>query len=354
MRRGGKLLITAQAGLACAALLGLALAVLRTHGLADARVSLGDGAAWLANASRGDAVLVSAASGEVLARASVGAPGDPITLVQHGPHALFLNAATGVVGRLDGAALTVTASTAFGAGAGAGAKVLTGGGGQLYLLDRDRGAAQALNPANLATLRTSEVPQGAAAAVVDAAGALWVADRASGTVISLRRGGPPRRVAVAEPGDELGLAVVTGHAVAVNGSRAVVQALPGGAQGRACLPVGGETGLLVTGDDAAPAAEGGRRAYALTPAGGELFVADLADGSCSSLPLGPGRYGQPRAVDGAVYVPDLATGRVLVLDAASGQIEATQVLPADTEFRLFVEDGLVWFDNPAGPEAGVL
>ncbi|MFN0089259.1 MAG: PKD domain-containing protein, partial [Acidimicrobiales bacterium] len=42
------------------------------------------------------------------------------------------------------------------------------------------------------------------------------------------------------------------------------------------------------------------------------------------------------------------------LDAASGQIEATQVLPADTEFRLFVEDGLVWFDNPAGPEAGVL
>ena len=127
-------------------------------------------------------------------------------------------------------------------------------------------------------------------------------------------------------------------------------------------------------------ADGRAAVFTITPAAGKLTTTDLGSGKCSTLNLNDdddqpadagadstSDYGQPVARGDLLFVPVLARGSVLVVDVADNQVIRTidksemfanqtagQEAAAIPPFELVLDDGNVWFNSLAGPEAGVL
>ena len=183
--------------------------------------------------------------------------------------------------------------------------------------------------------------------VLDGDGTLWVVVPGRGTAVPVRDGVAGAPVSVARPRDRISPAAAAGRPLVVNWTTGVVAPVSGGTPRRP-FPGAGFAGsrsvtasasgstLILTGSD--------------PPAVGLL---DLTDGTTSTLDLGiDGDIGPPVLDGDRVYVPDRGAGAVLAYDRRTGA-RTTRVPVSGRRAPLdaFAHDGVVWVNDPAGPDA---
>jgi hypothetical protein len=326
-----------------------AVAAVWGRGYEDTRVSLSSGTAWLASPDQLLVTLVDGPSELVLG--SVRTNGQVDRVVQLGSSALLLDDTTGTVTRVDGGTYDLAGPYQFGSG-----PVSVAAGGDAVYVVNGSGDAAVLDPRSMVVQRT--VPLGAVPAegqaVVDGSGRLWVVDSASGGLVGLAGAtGEPLRSA--DAGASARLTVVQGRAVVVDpaqqragwvGDDATVDTW-------ACFPQGSADQMQLLGSAATS------RLYAGVPATGRLEVSDLDTGQCGD-PLGVGNPGDALGPlvesEGFVLVPNETTGRAAVVDVDAGTVaENLVVLPEPGgRLELVARDGLVFYNDLAGEQAGVL
>jgi sugar lactone lactonase YvrE len=331
---------------------GLGAVSLGMGGYRRSDVRMSAGTAWLAS-PQGVVALLDGPSEQVIgtlrpSSAATAAPG----VVQMGTSALVVDARAGTVSRIDGATYAVTGPAPLGGGSGSlqalpsrsRTFVVDGGRGRATIVDSD-----SLTPSDDVPLNAFP---GAGQAVVDGNGDLWVVDGQGGGLTRLDPAGtlsPAQRVG--DPASRLVVAAGRPVLVDVSGGRIGVVDDAGDVPSWACTDqqLGGDPQLL-----------GGAhpdRVFAAVPDSGRLVVADLASGRCTSTtvaaagtPLGPpvqdGRF---------VLVPDRATGQVVVVDPSRRTVVArADAVGPGTGFELIAKDGIVFYNDPGGPAAGVL
>lgn len=91
---------------------------------------------------------------------------------------------------------------------------------------------------------------------------------------------------------------------------------------------------------------------------GSLSLAQPAQNSCSEISVGSegGDFGPPVAVDNFAYLPNYATGQVIVVDLDEGEVVRTHPFTPvlGRAFELEVFDGVVWANEPLGARAAVI
>ncbi len=91
---------------------------------------------------------------------------------------------------------------------------------------------------------------------------------------------------------------------------------------------------------------------------GVLSVSNPAEGDCIEISLSEtgSSFGPPVAVDSIAYLPNYATGQVVVVDIAERVVSRTHAFTPvrDREFELEVFDGVVWANEPNGVRAAVI
>ncbi|MFN0091351.1 MAG: hypothetical protein ACKVWR_13955, partial [Acidimicrobiales bacterium] len=340
------------------ALLALVLGAtaLKANGRSAAEVMLSDGVVWLATAARGEVTQLNA-EGEVTARVTVASPGAPLELAQAGADALVLNRATGEVGVVDGAALDYGPTTVFG-GNGADT-VLIANGGQPYVLDAAAGRVRALNPDTVAVAGEATLSPPLTASAVDSSGVLWAAVQATGEVASVSGDGRHTRRQVADrQGDApIVVALADDRPYVVNPLTSEIRALgeDGGLGAPLCpnLEADELLGAAVTGTEPGEHP----RLFALVAKRAQLLSIDLKSRSCTRLTIGPAGddFGEPTTAGGAVFIPDVTRGHVVVIDAATNVITRNAPVVRQGEpFELVRDEGVVWYNSLSGPEAGVI
>src|SRR5262249_54119948 len=68
------------------------------------------------------------------------------------------------------------------------------------------------------------------------------------------------------------------------------------------------------------------------------------------------RFGAPQNLGTRVYIPDTTAGALLVYDAATGRLQQPVQVPGaqGKPLEVFVRSGLLWANNPDGPNAVVI
>ncbi|WP_242423872.1 hypothetical protein [Frankia sp. EI5c] len=269
--------------------------------------------------------------------------------------------ATGRVYLVDPARLTRTGS----ADLKPGMTILAGGAGT-YALDAAAGRVQRLAPDDLADDGPAlqlPPPLGGVAQTDD--GTLWVPLRSTGAVAAVRDGAAvplPRQVA--DPGNAVDIVLAGGRPVAVDataGTLTLIAPLTGQptAPGRSIAlprrdappgPAPAPAPSLL----AAPRTEDGP-VPVVDPASRRLFLVDVDAGTATAVDLpGTGRPGSPLAHAGHAYVPVSDLGIVLDYDLDRGVFgEPVRVAATGGQARLTVtvDDGQVWINDAAGPDA---
>src|SRR6266498_3777206 len=329
-----------SAGVGVAVLAGALVVTAGMKGYPADRPRLLSGAAWLASSQVGQVTLLDGSSAEVAAQVSVAAKGERLDVVQQGSTAYVVNRSAGSLRRVDGATFEVSAPVTPVDDARGGLVAFAGPHG-LYALDTQGG------------LVSLAVQIEAQAATVDEAGRLWVLDTATGDLIWLDRGTRHLRRAAASSGAGL-LTLADGAPVLVDTARRTAARLDpktGATRSVTVLDMRAGERVQVAGSPHFP------RLY-LTAARGVLSVCELTADSCGTVvPLAADStdLGPPVETSGRVFVPDYTTGRVWIVDLRDKRIVASpRVLSPQTRFQLLVRDGLVFFNDPDGPDAGVI
>ncbi|WP_339154058.1 fibronectin type III domain-containing protein [Actinomadura luteofluorescens] len=329
-------------------------AVVYGVGVASAKYRIADVGAWLAAGSRGLVVHVNGPAAKVDGKTGVPPQmrGHDIKIIQDGATVLIVDQATGVVSRLDPSQLDVGASRPLGRGL----QVLAGA-GRAYTVDSVKGVLQQIDPVAL-------TPVGAPASLtpvlgqagIDARGALWVPVSRDGQVTAFAGGRAQPPVRVGGPGDDLALTMAAGDPVVVNSTAATATVVrPSGTRLTVALPAtvrqAGRGGVL------APPATDGKTVPLLVPGAGSLVTVDTDTGRYSStrLAVPKHRYRPPQMLGHKVYIPDETAGALLVYDSAGNRFEApVPVSGRPARLDVFVRDGLLWANDPAGPHAVVI
>ncbi|NYD51220.1 hypothetical protein BJY14_007203 [Actinomadura luteofluorescens] len=329
-------------------------AVVYGVGVASAKYRIADVGAWLAAGSRGLVVHVNGPAAKVDGKTGVPPQmrGHDIKIIQDGATVLIVDQATGVVSRLDPSQLDVGASRPLGRGL----QVLAGA-GRAYTVDSVKGVLQQIDPVAL-------TPVGAPASLspvlgqagIDARGALWVPVSRDGQVTAFADGRAQPPVRVGGPGDDLALTMAAGDPVVVNSTAATATVVrPSGTRLTVALPAtvrqAGRGGVL------APPATDGKTVPLLVPGAGSLVTVDTDTGRYSStrLAVPKHRYRPPQMLGHKVYIPDETAGALLVYDSAGNRFEApVPVSGRPARLDVFVRDGLLWANDPAGPHAVVI
>lgn len=91
---------------------------------------------------------------------------------------------------------------------------------------------------------------------------------------------------------------------------------------------------------------------------GTLSLSTPEQNSCTEIAVGgeDGVFGDPVAVDDVAYLPNYATGQVIVVDLGEGEVLRTHPFTPvfGREFELEVFDGVVWANEPLGARAAVI
>jgi hypothetical protein len=349
-RLNGRRLVAAA--FAAAIVAGAVGAAARGQGYPDSRVPLSDGGAWLASTQQGLVTLINGAAEQVVG--SVLAPGagsgDALSVVQSQASAFIVNGDQGTVSRVDGGTYSVSPPVRF-AEEGSPLQAFAGG-RALYVVDSQRRTATVTDPVSLNVReRLSLAAQpGPDQSVVDAAGRLWVVDRERGGLTFFD---PAKRVRpdVADAGDRLVL--VQGRPVLVDLAQARLGALSATGTVRAwsCLDVRAGDQVQLLGSQTSP------RVFATVPGTGTMVAGTVGRDDCNlSVDVGkPGdRFGQLVESGRFVFVPNHTSGRTIVVDVAAGQVAADlAVVPPNSPLELLAKDGFVFYNNPAGDQAGV-
>lgn len=339
----------------CAAgtLIGTSLVV--GAGASGTRPKLADVGAWLASSAKGEVVHAHGLTGEVDGKAALpaGTAGHPVSVAQDGRTTLVLDERTGRVTRIDAAQLTAAQSADYGA---AGLQLVSGG-AYAYVVDPARGTVQRIDPA-LTTAENPAVQLGGkpGAAVVDGEGTLWVPLPESGTVVPFVEGIKGAAVQVADPGHALTLTVAGGRPVVTDGTAASTKVLSvTGVRG--AFDLGGAFAGADPADVLVPAGTEGSAVPLLAAGTGDLVVVDVHSRHTMRVrvPTEGHALGAPQLLGERAYLPDESTGRLLVYDtSASALAEPIPITDGPGELELFVQDGLLWVNDPDGAAAAVI
>lgn len=306
-------------------------------GLAGTVVDTFDGLTWLADEQRGEAVQVNPVTGGPQARLRVAPGGHELVISQRDDLLVVTDATTGTVTVIDIATLSTAGSHAA-TGQGA-VKVLLGQ-GRMYVVDRQLGTIQRVDPATAADIGNGWAGGAPLAdAVIDGRGSLW-ALRHDGVLFTLAwsddAGGlieaaPARMVASAGPQSVLvphdqGVTVFapeagtvtrirTGGDLTVRTDRLTAPVHPAPDAPADLVPVAVErTGTVLVLD------------------GGGLLEVDTAA-------LGCPRPGQPVVHRDLIHVPCLGQGRVIVLGRDGTHQPPDITLESGSDPQLVLDDG---------------
>jgi hypothetical protein len=340
-------------GVAAVALVPAGLVLSRAGGLPGAREALSGGGAWLASPSQGVVTLIDGAAEQVVGvvRAPGATGGADFSVEQAGSSAYIVQPGAGTVSRVDGATYDVTAPIRF-ADPGGLSGVLAGGPG-LYIVDGVRRTAVEADPVTLRVRNRLSLAArpGAGQSVVDSAGRLWLVDADRGGLTWFDRGGKH----VHAVGDAKSkLVLVQGRPVLVDPSAGRVGrvAADGSVPSWSCLDVRAADDVRLLGSAVSD------RVYAVVPATGTLVEAGLGGDDCTtSVEVGrPGdSFGPLVQTAGFVLVPDRTSGKTLIVDPAAGQVVADfPVVKPGARFELVAKDGLVFYNDLDGVDAGVI
>jgi Divergent InlB B-repeat domain len=187
-------------------------------------------------------------------------------------------------------------------------------------------------------------------AVMDAAGRLWVVDRAGGGLTRLGEGG---RAQSAEGDSRSRLVLVQGRPVLVDlsGSRLGRLEDSGRVRSWSCLEIRPSDEVQVLGSASSP------RVFAAVRATGTLVASGVDGDDCSrSVAVGsPGDVFGPLVESGGfVFVPNLTTGRAVVVDVAAWTATPIDLLKPGKGLELLAKDGFVFYNDRDGERAGVI
>src|SRR5271165_4774234 len=313
------------------------------------------GTAWFASASTGSAALLDAPT-EVRADflPSVAPAGHVLTTVQAGAGAYVVDHTAGTVTHIDGAELAAGSPVPFPGPNDATLQVLSTGSSTWVV--RDHGAAvQQVDPTTLAEKGqpvTALAPFGGVALAPD--GVLWTAD-AAGNVRSYENEVLRSQTNIGALG-ALQLVIQGDTPVLVSkADQAVLVLDPGSGQvtRSVALDIPDHGPWIAGGSQGSP-----NSIVVVSDPSSFAQIVDVVTGHSTSASLGvpEHHYGTPVVSGGDIFVPDLTTGSVIVLDAGSGKLIGAPInleLHGQT-FDLTVCHGYAWFDVPTGDQAGVI
>jgi len=318
------------------------------------RLSLNDGRIWLASDTVGQAALLDGSTAQIESRVLLtGGAGTLSQVATAGPNAdaFFLG---GSVSAINGTTDTATARTTVLPGA-TDVYVTSS---HLFVLGRggDGNAATlaVADPTSLHVDARLRLPQAVSSAALDGAGRLWMITSGGtlywtgGQRLEHSGAGANTQTMLGTTGD----APVVIRDDTTNPNAASLDPATGRPDHQACLRGGSNDPTLQVG--ASPAGT-----VSLTSSrDGTLLTADLLTGRCASIDVAtPGdRLGPPVSAQGRVFVPDYTTGSVIIVDVNTDSHISVTVLrpPRPKDFQLLVEDGIVYYNNPLGTQAGVI
>jgi hypothetical protein len=329
------------------AAVGASLAV---GGYRRSQVLLSSGTVWLASPG-GLVTLIDGPSEQVVGNVQTSARGpDAPEVVQTGNSALVVDQHGGAVSRIDGATYALTGPKRMGQGGPL--QVLPAGGGSAFVVDGGHGQAALVDTTTLVVRRTLRLgaEPGPDQAAVDGSGNLWVVD--AGGLARIDQAGAVDRFH--------GVGNASSRLVTSQGAPVLVD-VPGGRVGRiddaGAVPSWQCTGLRFGSDPQLLPASGTSRVYAAVSDTGRLVTADLASDNCSSIGLSSAGSVLARPVedDGFVLVPDQTRARAIVVDPGPGRVVAREsVGTPGRDVQLVAKDGLVFYNDVAGQDAGVV
>jgi len=346
-----------------AAAAGLASALASPGDVPRRAVDLDDASAWLVSSTIGEAVLVDGMSGQVVTRVNVGAAGSVGT--QEGTDA-FVSSADGSVLRIDGTTYRVNSPSRPFAGAGE-PLTLFPAPAALFAVSSARGVVFVLDPRTLQVRATVAVHATIhdGGVLADSDGRLWIVDTATGDLLRVDATGRQARMGTVDP-TWTRLISVSGRPVAVDlAARRARPLEAGGVTGSGtCVNAEKDDSVVVAGSGPAPppgqlGAEAARWVFLASQRSGLLFLSDLATRTCDDvIDLGVARHrlGQPVEAGGLVFVPDLTTSRVIVVDLVGRKVKATAAVPVppDKTFELQRAGSVMFFNDPTSSVAGII
>lgn len=311
------------AGVALAALLTVVIAG-SSRGNPAAGITVAAWDAWVATDPTGDITLVDAYDATVVGSVHVAAATDQLTIAQDGSDAYVADQDTRRIAVVSTAAMAVTRQSA--PVPGQGPIRLLAGPGAVYAT---YGSALAWYPPGTLTPRT--VPLAVPPAhtqIAPAAGGLVLADLAAGRA-------------------------------------ELVSSRTGKVTASLLLRTSTEAATVVSASATSPVV------YLVTPRPGRdqavVSICAFTAGSCrharqvgsgaATCPPGSSAAREPfgplTQASGTSYVPDYLTGVIYAIPA-SGGVRQVRVTTRCHTFDLFTQDGIAFFNDPAGPQAGVL
>src|SRR4051794_2702440 len=310
---------------------------------------MASGTAWLAS-PQGLVTLVDGPSEQVIGTIRSGDTATPPAVVQTGTSALLVDGEAGTVTRVDGTTYAVRGPVSFGEGP---LQVLSDD-SRTVVVQGGRGVAEVVDSTSLEVLREVAVGAtvGAGQAVLGGDGTLWLVDSAGGGLSAVDGSG---EVSVTHPVGDGAARLVTAA------GRPVLVDVSGGRLG-AVDDSGDVSSWLCAGEELDAnsrllGAAASARVFAVSSATGRFVAADLAAGTCTGGVIAPpgADLGPLVEARGAVLVPDRTTGQVLVVDPATAGVVATPAtVGPGTPFELIAKDGVVFWNDLAGPAAGVV
>ncbi len=329
---------------------GAVAATLAVGGYRRSQVLLSSGTIWLPSPG-GLVTLVDGPSEQVVGNVQTPVTGtDAPDVVQAGNSAIVVDQQGGTLSRIDGATYALTGPKQVGQGGPL--QVLPTNGGSAFVVDGRGGQAALVDTTTLEVKRTIQLgaKPGPAQSAVDGSGNLWVVD--AGGLARVDQSGTVSRFH--------GVGNATSRLVTSQGNPVLVD-VKGGRIGRindaGAVPSWQCTGLELGSDPQLLPASGTDRVYAAVSDSGRLLVADLAGKRCTTAGLARAGavLGRPVEDDGFVLVPDQTQGRAIVVDPAPGRVVASeQVGTAGRDVQLVAKDGLVFYNDVTGPDAGVV
>ncbi|HLL68186.1 MAG TPA: PQQ-binding-like beta-propeller repeat protein [Micromonosporaceae bacterium] len=352
---GGRRPRALAAGIAIVTAFGVTIVAGASRGYPTVRPHLLSGSAWLPSAHVGQLTLLDGSTAQVGAQVQVASPGTVVDVVQHGSAAYAVDRQAGSIRRVDGGTFRVGPAATPIPGAGGHLQAFAGP-DTLYALDTGRGVLATADAVSLAAvggplpLAIGVSPE---AVALDDAGRLWMLDARTGDLKWMHQGQRHSRRQASAPGAGL-LTMAGGAPVVIDtkaGTAAVLDPRSGETRHTTELDLRPDDRIVVSGSSRAP------RLYVVA-ARGLLSICDLTATSCSrAVPLAADNSEPGPAVEASdrLFIPDYRTGKVWIIELRSAQVVAqVQVLAPQTRFQLLNRDGVVFFNDPGSPHAGVI
>ncbi|MEE9415107.1 MAG: PKD domain-containing protein, partial [Acidimicrobiales bacterium] len=336
-----------------AALLVLALLVVmafRIGSSSSAEVQFRDPTAWLESAATGEVIKINGATSEVSARIEVAEPGNDLDVVQAGPSAFVLDTNAMRLGNADGVLLRLLPTIDISGTVGR--PMLAASENAVFVIDDDSVAV--FSATDLAAEESFALDSPLLQVVADSNGSVWGVDQAGGLIHAdkdrIRRTTPTDAV-----GEALEVVAVAGEPYLIDFSTDQAwHVTPKGGLGESICIAGSPGSTARSGGTTA--ADDDRFILISDGASGKLHLGELDSGECDVIDIAaPGsELGSPVEAAGTSYVANYTTGQVTIIDLAARRVLRTVRVSSPGVIDLIVKDGLVWFNDPDGANAGII